>query len=483
MAEKRGYKINDIYEGGYSTLSPTYSGLEPNYGVNFTGYQMPSTGISQSTDARTANVMKEISEALSAGMKNIEMTQVDAGTFESIPQQHLKELHRLSKLTGVEISVHAPVIEPSGATQQGFNESDRMAVERQMNMAVERSHEINPEGNIPVTFHSTAGLPGTEKTKDGKIQKLLIVNQETGEMGAIKDEPRYIPGHDLEKQEEFNLDVELRTKNNNQWIDSISQLIYYKDGADKMLQANFPQIQHVIKEIQGKQLHRENLTPTQQQALSQLNNAHGYLSQVRKQLNSLFHTAYKFGTEEQKNKLKEISENFGKNMGEGIDVMQTSHALQGLMNNLQDTSLAPQIFKPLNEFAREKSTETFSNIALNAYSKFGKTAPIISIENPPAGTAFSTGEELRDLVEISREKFVEKAMKDKKEGGLNMSKSEAKKQAEKLLGVTWDVGHINMLRKRGYESEDIIQQTKAVAPLVKHVHLSDNFGFEHTELP
>jgi len=139
--------------------------------------------------------------------------------------------------------------------------------------------------------------------------------------------------------------------------------------------------------------------------------------------------------------------------------------------------MPPKIFKQLDEFAKEKTTETFANIALNSYEKFGSNAPIISIENPPIGGAFARGEELKEIVEKSREKFVENAAKK------GMSKSEAKEQAEKLLGVTWDVGHINMLRKYGYKKEDIIKETKKVAKFVKHVHLSDNFGFEHTELP
>jgi hypothetical protein len=55
--------------------------------------------------------------------------------------------------------------------------------------------------------------------------------------------------------------------------------------------------------------------------------------------------------------------------------------------------------------------------------------------------------------------------------------------AEKLIGVTWDVGHINMMRKHGAQDRDILKQTEKVAPFVKHIHLSDNFGLEHTELP
>ena len=40
-----------------------------------------------------------------------------------------------------------------------------------------------------------------------------------------------------------------------------------------------------------------------------------------------------------------------------------------------------------------------------------------------------------------------------------------------------------MIRKFGYEAKDVVKETKIIAPYVKHVHLSDNFGLEHTELP
>ncbi|NMB66975.1 sugar phosphate isomerase/epimerase, partial [Candidatus Woesearchaeota archaeon] len=118
-----------------------------------------------------------------------------------------------------------------------------------------------------------------------------------------------------------------------------------------------------------------------------------------------------------------------------------------------------------------------SDLAVDSFKKFKNTSPIISIENPPAGMGFSTGEELKEIIEKSREKFVEKL----KSTGMNEKK--AREEAEKLIGVTWDVGHINMMRKYGYDSKNIVEETEKVAPLVKHVHLSDNFGFEHTELP
>jgi hypothetical protein len=125
-----------------------------------------------------------------------------------------------------------------------------------------------------------------------------------------------------------------------------------------------------------------------------------------------------------------------------------------------------------------KSAETFANAAFHGYSKFKDKAPVVSIENPPAGTAgFSRAEDLQKVVNASRAKFVDKAVSE------GMNKKEAENQAERLIGVTWDVGHINMLRKYGFSEKDVVEESKKVAPFVKHVHLSDNFGLEHTELP
>jgi len=149
-----------------------------------------------------------------------------------------------------------------------------------------------------------------------------------------------------------------------------------------------------------------------------------------------------------------------------------------LLAELKERKLAPDINVPVEDFAVEQSSKTFGNAAFEGYKKFGNKAPIVSIENPPAGFALSTGEGLRALVKASRDKFVEKAIKEKE-----ISKSEAKQLAEKFIGATWDVGHINMIRGRGHGEKEIIKETEKIAPYVKHVHFSDNFGLEHTELP
>jgi len=203
-----------------------------------------------------------------------------------------------------------------------------------------------------------------------------------------------------------------------------------------------------------------------------------------RQIKEIFETVKRYGTEEDQEIIDQFSqqvesdaEKIKKTKDRNEQTQLTLKVIEKGVETFSKIKIPPKIYRELDEFAKENTTKTFANVALNSYKKFGDKAPIITIENPPIGQAFSTGEELKKIVEDSRKKFVETAVKE------GMSKNEAKSQAEKLLGVTWDVGHINMLKKYGYEAEDIIKETEQVAKLVKHVHLSDNFGFEHTELP
>ena len=85
---------------------------------------------------------------------------------------------------------------------------------------------------------------------------------------------------------------------------------------------------------------------------------------------------------------------------------------------------------------------------------------------------------MKNLVIASRDHFANKLVEEK-----GMRKKEADKVAEKFIGATWDVGHINMIRAQGFSEEDVVKESERIAPYVKHVHLSDNFGLEHTELP
>ncbi|MBR9701769.1 hypothetical protein GOV13_02510 [Candidatus Pacearchaeota archaeon] len=511
MVEAGDFKINEIYQGGPSSLNPPSAN------------PITAGSLGLTTDPRSANLLKEVSGKLSSGVKQIELEFVSPEVFDSIPKQQLQEVRRLSKLTGVGLSVHGPVIDTTGVSQQGFSELNREASEKRIIQTVERSHELDPTGNIIVNFHSAESLPGTEWEKipdmkkgfRGEAKKLIVVNKESGKLAPLESERKFypimqddetrriIPSH---KGKIYSPEKELKVLNDSEWINSITSIETFKKQADEVKAGAMATLTPLFTEE-----HIEGITPAQQGALQQIQRSETFLSNVESSFNSIYNKAYKFGDEETKKHLDKISnywveenEKMMKELREKLKKNPTpftqakinaemierksqmfDKVIHGIPNKDSNKEIrgikdikAPEMYIPVEQFATEQSSKTFGNAAFEAYDKFKDNAPIISIENPPAGFALSTGEDLKNLAEKSREHFVERLVKEE-----NKSKREAEKIAEKLIGVTWDVGHINMIRKQGFDDEDIIKETEKIAPFIKHVHLSDNFGFEHTELP
>ncbi len=482
-----GYRISDIYQGSYSSLTPKSE-------------YVTAGSLGMTTDPRSANILKEVSEKLSSGVKNIELATVSPEIFDSIPKQYFKEVNRMAKLTGVDVSLHGPVMDVAGMSQQGFSEASREAAERKVAETLLRSHELNPSGNITVNFHSAEGIQGSqflpfaeiEKLKkegiESKYKRIIAVNKESGRMIPLEPEIKYYPGmetKELEKGMHETPEEKLGKWNSSEWENSINQVFFNQERAQEILGKNQVQIQHLfdsINEMRERKMDmieiNKTLSPSQKQAYSNFMSANNYLEDVYQQVNALFSKAYEFGTNEQKDQLKNLNVEFRQEMEKnGKDPFGRAQAIRFLTNELKKREFVPEMYTKIEDFAMEKSAQTFGNAAWQSYKKFKDSAPILVIENPPAGFALSTGEDIKGIVEASRKKFVENA---KKEG---MGEREAERTAEKFIGATWDVGHINMLRKYGYKEEDIVKETEKVAHLVKHVHLSDNFGFEHTELP
>ncbi|HRZ85261.1 MAG TPA: hypothetical protein P5277_00605 [Candidatus Paceibacterota bacterium] len=475
------------------------------YGLNSSepkyGYRLRTGNISISTDARTANQLGEISQKLNQGVKNIEMSalamQGMGGDFNKIPQQHLEELRRVSKLVGANISVHGPLIEPSGVNlrSQQWNESERQYAEREIKEVLMRTHEINPEGNIVVTFHSSAALPEMlQKEKEGKEERtksLVVINENRG-VTEIKDQERFFPRETEQGVYKFDPKKELEELNNKNWVESIDAFAYHADIAkDRIIRSRelseiSEETRQAISEgtLDPEKLKREN--PYDYQVLiggGKSNEGLLMLKRSYEDLKGLYEMAYKSAkdqnNQEQLKKLNDfgnfVKENLYK-LKESDPIVLNSIISKGVnvLSEIKDV----QIFKPLNEFAIDKSSETFSNAAFDVYNKFKDNSPIISIENPPANQGISRAEDLKKLIEESRNKLAKKLISEK-----GISDDEASKIAEKMIGATWDVGHINMIRKFGYGEQDVVKESKKIAPFVKHVHLSDNFGMEHSELP
>ena len=501
--------------GDESLYSGSNYGMDPGFPGSFSEYSSDlsdpyaASAISVATDARTANQLKQVSDKLSTGAKAIEVSGVTPAELETMPKQHFDEIRRLKKLTGSELTFHGPIVEASGITQQGWTEAGRTQAERQMFNAVEKARQLGETGeNIIVTFHSAAGLPemtDREMTKDGEVVTgMHVYNEREGQFNVIKPRENF-----LLKDEEKDVNKELNKTNKDAWSRELTHLSFNAHaGADpiKDLMAEkrikidedsetaikIDGFADVVTESKKPEWHEfmQRQNPEVQKELKKIvsNVDYGeiYLRDAYNELQNMFNKAWVAANKEKNTKDIERLDSFRNEVSQTVsekdldnpkNLLEVERIVSKGVNVLNSLSETPKSFRPLNEFATDKSSETFGNLAFDSYKKFKDSAPIISIENPPAGSGLSRGSDLKELVDKSRDHFVKKAV----DSGL--SKSQAEKQAEKLIGVTWDVGHINMLRKYGYKSEDIVKETKEIAPALKHIHLSDNFGLEHTELP
>jgi len=501
--------LEDIYEGGKYDMDSAFDaayGIPENYGKSFLGfdYRMPASQIGVTTDPFTSNQLQKVSEKVSTGAKHIEVSAIQLKTMDAIPKQQFAEMNRLRKLVGVDLTLHAPIIEPTGVTKQGWNESDRLNAERQMTSVLRRSHEMDPKGNLVVTFHSSAGLPEPEtriinEKGEEELKEFWVANEDTGQFSNISAEVNY-----FKKEQKLDTKTLIKKRNEDTWYRELQSVNFNASQGASIIEKAMSEVvdgkytlmpkekQEALLEAYRKVVKGEKeikeieeLKPALEPRINELTHGDVYLRSIYGEFQNMFNRAYKaaemYDLKEDKNKL----DKFRDEVAGKVKEMEEDPSKVGLLAdelikgvNVLRSITPPQTIKPLREWAIEKASTTFANVAFDAYNKFKDSAPIISIENPPVGMGLSRAEDLRDLVRKSRDKFADIA-KDK----LNLSKAEAKEQAEKLIGVTWDVGHINMLRGHGYEEKHLIAQTKTVAPFVKHVHLSDNFGLEHTELP
>src|SRR3989344_8431981 len=161
------------YEAFYAGSEGSSYPFEKPYG-GFTGpgaYHASVSDIAYPTDPLTANQLKKVSDKISTGAKTIEVSGLGlmgGGPMKhlaSIPRQHWKEIDRLRKLTGVDLTFHGPLVESTGYVRgQNWTEDQRREVETQMNAAVELAQEMNSEmadkdsKGVVMTFHTNNGL-------------------------------------------------------------------------------------------------------------------------------------------------------------------------------------------------------------------------------------------------------------------------------------------------------------------------------------
>jgi len=141
----------------------------------------------------------------------------------------------------------------------------------------------------------------------------------------------------------------------------------------------------------------------------------------------------------------------------------------------------------MTEFSKQKNIEGISKLAEHSYemskSSGGKNFVEINPENVFPMFYGSHPQELGEVVLESRKKFVENMEK-------KIGRTEAEKQAEKLIGATFDLGHANLWQY--YHKGDKKEFTKwlekegeklAKTGVIKEIQINDNFGYADDSLP
>lgn len=448
----------NFYSGSVSSMSPEYSEI-------FTGYRIAPGRISSPTSIQTADQIREVSSRLSEGVKAVELQPISPEVFEAIPKQHMAEINRLTKLTGGEVSVHAPMIDPAGFTREGWSASEREQAERHLTSVVERVHALNPTGNVPVTIHAS-GTPGTEYAlpppgareqivkglmgergmsrqqaeKESEKAFIIAVHQETGQMIPIRREQKVTPEHPNEYRWQAPIEI-IDMINNGEWSSTLSRMQQQKKMADDLMEQGmgaFQQLEYFKEEIKkaDEKVHtfmkdrgfsRERILSDtgfsdvaealkkveeapkieeqmKARAVDKLEKADSFMRDVMAAGRTAYNQAYKFGTENQRDILKasvqpyselnkklssgeintqsfevvptsDIKEAAGRDRnGNLVKKEITEKSLENFKRYVAAESAAvdqlvfhgfasvrPTTYKPIEEFATEKSTQTLGD--------------------------------------------------------------------------------------------------------------------------
>ena len=490
------------------------------------------------TSPFTAKQLAEFGARLNEGVKNVEVGALKEDVFDTIPKEHFDEIRRLAKLTNSNPSLHAPLLDPSGFGERGWSEQQRRANEEQLKSVIERAHQLDPTGNVPVDFHG-ANVFGVEWDKslgfkdisvwDEKNKKyvekkvevprtMVVVNQSTGEMAPLQYEDKKSFGGRSDPWDPY---MKLDSLNQSTWdeeklkILSQEKVMRELDFEEENLKRQFDPYQYAVD-------NKIELNPTQEARANSiqrsLKSVEGHKKEINRHVASTFKEVinkfnrfsnekdpeYKIFMEGEGRKfklideeLKKIEEAQGKIRRKaestGGRISQEDRETYGMLENQQKSNIiemtsligdlpTPKIFKPVNEFAKEKASETIAEVAFHGFKKFGENAPVLAIENSYPNMPLSRADELKEALNIAKERFIKKAVEEE-----GVSEKEAKRIADKLIGATWDVAHINMMRRAGYTEEETkklgVEEAKKIAPVLKHLHIVDNFGFSDTHLP
>ncbi|MEM2874340.1 MAG: TIM barrel protein, partial [Candidatus Nanoarchaeia archaeon] len=501
----------------YSETNNYYNALDPSFGKAQAATMFANYYLGASTSIQPLQAMKDVLGLPVSGIENVELAVIDPQQWGILPKQAFEEMRRLGQINVrgfVEkgkpspISVHAPLVEPTGFAENRWSEQAWKEAQNLIADAVEKAAVMGPR--TPLTIHGSnfpSQLTRRDKAaaeerlklirefekspyfspierKDLAEQHAAIIKQlQTGEVPEVIYAVEPVSGQVLPLREE----KKILPGNVVHWYSPQEKLkdyneIYWGDN----LQKPILEYKKAIMEAQAKAAHAP---PEEQRKWLEI--IRNYEIDMRRHALSVF------------NIIAHADPNFFNNPAVKAEVDKINRLPAtvrpdaiadfllriGLPQRVTDVQIGgievppPRIFRPVEDFGREKAAEVFANAAIYS-AKIGakefndvSKGPIISIENVAPWAAFGRGETMRELIKAAREKFVEKAKTE-----LKIPEQKAKALAEQIIGTTWDVGHMNLLRRFGYDEKAMLKEVEKIQKDIKHIHLTDNFGHSDSHL-
>src|SRR3989344_1116123 len=435
---------------------------------------VPQYALGAPTSPQTANQIAEATSRLNAGVLGVDISMVNPEILEQIPKQHFKEIDRLIKLTGARATMHAPIVDLAGFTQQGWQEEARKENENQVKFFVERAHDLDEDGNTPINFHINTMMPGEQwrkldndeyKKMDKNVidelkrrnafkeilpgqyeiqENIGIVNRETGQINLIRREVKEYPAG----PEVWAPERRLKSMNQTTWDEERLRVFEYQrqkaEVGDRFI--------GIMRELAPyEEANKENVLTSDEKKLKE--NLEKEKLRLQAHMIELDQHIYS-NLNEIFNQLKYVPDNKKEEADKLIKEIREDPNLIKI-KRLQDTTFKN---RDLTASQIEKYNDEYQKALVDGMRNLQ-----IKLSEAPTPEVWTPSNKL------AKEK--------------NVSADKAKETAEKLIGVTWDVGHINFMRKEGYSEEDIKRETEKIAPYVKQVHITDNFGFNDAHLP
>jgi len=528
-----------------------YSSMDPQYSQAMSNAVWKNYYFGAPTDATKPLQIPSVMKLAQSGIMNVEVGAISADQWEQMPKEQFATIKRMAKLLigdKAKLSVHAPVYpDATGFERQKWAKEHRENAVTLFKDVIDKAAMLQTDEKVPVnvTIHSSGhdAPPAAQfkwdyvtdpKTHEIKVdpktgekikglveREKYVIDPESGDLQLAKAETIHYPTGDVI----MSTDDRLAQLNHSQWLqkrqgisatntelrksferlqqnllaDPIVRSEIMRLPEEQRAQAVPEIVESHMKTVLGTEEARarysdqvqdwaNNVEAVEQHFGSLINNTFDHTVKV---LNAYVNTA---GNKEEKEKWEEQLKKFTDLQGdykkqiEGAVKRRDKAALATIQENVAKGAwkLIHQeetpLFIPVEKWSQYNGAQTFAELAMHSYDKFGEKGPIIVVENPLPHLAMGRGETLAAGLQKARELFVEKLVKEKK-----LPKSKAEEIAKEKIGATWDISHINILRRFGITDDkqaqgQMMKELQAIKGDIKHVHISDNFGFNDQHL-